>query len=377
MNRRLFFVTNVDHFFISHRLPLALRALKEGYEVWLLAADTGHRKKLEALGIHFISIPFKRSGLNPFHELKCLGLLFKYYRRYQPDLIHHITLKAALLGALAAKLAFCRQVVNALSGMGYTFTDERNGRLQQIILLLIRTAFKSDSFSFILQNPDDIEMIRSLHLVPSSHIHLIKGSGVDLNIFRYVPPVKKKKLHILFPARILLDKGVLEFIKAAKILRDEVKEQALFLLAGDCDEENLSVLKKEKLIPLLEPGYIEWLGFQENMYTLFRKSDIVVLPSYREGLPKALIEACAVGRPIVTTDAPGCRECVRENWNGFLVPVKDSKFLARAIHKLIEDEKERIEFGNHSRRLAEQEFSLTAVVDKHMEIYSNLIGLRE
>lgn len=373
---KLFFVANVDWFFMSHRLPLALEALKEGDKVWLLTADTGRKQEIEALGIRFLTIPFKRSGRNPLHELRCLWLLCKYYRRYRPDVIHHITLKAALLGSLAAKLTFSRGVVNAISGLGYNFTDGRDGLLQKIVRLLIRTAFRSRRFSFILQNPDDVKTIRELYLVPPSHIHLIKGSGVDLNVFSYMPPYPKEKLHVLFPARILLDKGVIEFIEAAKSIREEAKGKVLFILAGDCDRENLAVLREENLLPLLEQGYIEWIGFQKNMLPVYQQSDIVVLPSYREGLPKSLIEACAVGRPVVTTDVPGCRECVREGWNGFLVPAKDSGALVKSLLQLIKDGELRELFGQNSRKLAEQEFSLTAVIEKHREIYTELASSR-
>lgn len=370
-------MVNVDWFFISHRLPLALQALKDGYEVYLLTADTGRRKELEAAGIRFIAIPFERSGRNPFHELKCLWLLCKYYRIYRPDVIHHITLKAALLGSLAAKLTFSRKVVNAISGLGYNFTDGRNGVVQKMIRFLIRIAFKSRHFSFILQNPDDVKMISGLHLVPASHIHLIKGSGVDLDLFRETPPEEKKKLHILFPARILRDKGVMEFIGAARMIREESAGKAVFLLAGDCDKGNLAVLKEADLLPLLDPGYVEWIGFRKDMYAVYRESDIVVLPSYREGLPKSLIEACAVGRPVITTDVPGCRECVREGWNGFLVPAKDFRMLAKAILELVRNGGLRKEFGRHSRLLAEQQFSLKIVVEKHMKIYSGLVASNE
>ena len=374
---KLFFVVNVDWFFISHRLPLALQALKDGYEVYLLTADTGRRKELEAAGIRFIAIPFERSGRNPFHELKCLWLLCKYYRIYRPDVIHHITLKAALLGSLAAKLTFSRKVVNAISGLGYNFTDGRNGVVQKMIRFLIRIAFKSRHFSFVLQNPDDVKMISGLHLVPASHIHLIKGSGFDLDLFRETPPEEKKKLHILFPARILRDKGVMEFIGAARMIREEIAGKAVFLLAGDCDKGNLAVLKEADLLPLLDPGYIEWIGFRKDMYAVYRESDIVVLPSYREGLPKSLIEACAVGRPVITTDVPGCRECVREGWNGFLVAAKDFRMLAKAILELVRNGGLRKEFGRHSRLLAEQQFSLKIVVEKHMKIYSGLVASNE
>lgn len=372
--KRIFFVANVDWFFISHRLPLAVHALQQGYEVYLLTANTGRKQELEKLGIHFIDIPFRRSGNNPFHELKCIFQLHKHYRHYRPDIIHHITLKAALLGSLAAKLSGRKHVINAISGLGYNFTDGRNGGLQKIIKLLLRISLRSKSFSFILQNPDDVKMIGQLNLVPSGNIHLIKGSGVDLQEYNYTPPRDKNCLNILFPARILLDKGVMEFIEAAKSVRAKAQGKAKFILAGDCDKENLAVLKEKDLCLLLETDYIEWIGFQKNMLPLYQTSDIVVLPSYREGLPKSLIEACAVGRPIITTDVPGCRECVIPDYNGFLIPAKKTGELAEALLKLIENAELRHQFGLHSRKLAEKEFSINTVIEKTFQIYDTYLS---
>lgn len=370
--KRLFFVTNVDWFFISHRLPLALDAIRQGYKVYLLSLDTGKKHYLEKKGIHFIDIPFKRSGSNPFHELKCIFLLYKCYKRYRPDIIHHVTLKAALLGSVAAKLARRHNVVNAISGLGYNFTNGRDGGLQKMIKALIQIAFRSRYFSFILQNPDDVGMIKELNLVPSSHIFLIKGSGVDLNEFTYSEVSDIFPLCILFPARILLDKGVMEFIDAAKLLQNKYSGRVRFILAGDCDTENLAVLGEKELKSLLIPDYIEWIGYQQNMFPVYEKSDIVVLPSYREGLPKSLIEACAIGRPIVTTDVPGCRECVKSGYNGILVPAKDVASLANAIETLIIDDGKRKEFGKNSRLLAEKEFSIDKVVQCTFDVYHSL-----
>lgn len=370
--KRLFFVTNVDWFFISHRLPLALNAIQQGYEVYLLSLNTGKKQFIQENGIHFIDIPFDRSGSNVFHELKCVFLLYKNYRNYRPDIVHHVTLKAALLGSVAAKLAGQYNVVNAISGLGYNFTDGRNGRLQKLVKQLIHIAFKSKRFSFILQNPDDVNMIRGLELVPSSQVFLIKGSGVDLNKFVYSDAPNSIPLKVLFPARILLDKGVMEFINAAKFLQSEFFGKVKFILAGDCDTENLAVLGEEKLKSLLISDYIEWVGYQKNMLSVYKDSDIVVLPSYREGLPKSLIEACAIGRPIVTTDVPGCRECVISGYNGYLVSAKNEKSLADAIEILIVDGEKRCKFGVNSRLLAEKEFSIDKVVRQTFDIYSSL-----
>lgn len=368
---KLFYVVNIDWFFISHRLPLALHALKEGYEVYVVTADTGRRSEIESYGIHFIQMPFRRSGSNPIYELKCLFRLYFCYKKCKPDLIHHITLKAALLGSLAAKLSGVKNVVNAISGLGYNFTDNRKGFLQRVVRLMINIAFKSESFSYILQNPDDVNMIQQLHLVETEHIYLIKGSGIDLIAYAWKEPINKKKLRVLFSARILRDKGILELIEAAMTLKKDYESQIEFILAGDCDKENLAVLPKEELLKKLIPGYITWIGFQKEMYSVYVDSDIVVLPSYREGLPKSLIEACAVGRPIVTTNVPGCRECVVEGTNGWLVPAKDSQALADVLKILIDDGTMRHEFGIQSRILAEREFSIDCVVDKTFDIYKN------
>ena len=158
---RLFFVVNVDWFFLSHRLPLALEAIAKGYEIYLLTADTGRKKEIEEHGINFIDIPFERSGKNIFHEISCIHLLSNHYKQLKPDIIHHVTLKAALLGSIAAKLSSARSVVNAISGLGYNFTDGRNGPLQKMIRWMMKWSFKSDHFYFILQNPDDIEIGRA------------------------------------------------------------------------------------------------------------------------------------------------------------------------------------------------------------------------
>lgn len=370
--KRLFYVVNVDWFFISHRLPLALHAIRQGAEVFVVTADTRRRKELESYGIRFLEVNFKRSGSNPIHELRCVARLAALYREYRPDVIHHITLKAALLGSLAAKLTGQRRVVNAISGFGYNFTDNRAGLLQAVVMGLIKVAFKSRHFSFILQNPDDMKMVSRLQLVPEKHLHLIKGSGIDLKRFAYHDAVEKERLQILFPARILRDKGVAELIEAASLLKKDWQGKIEFILAGDCDKENLAVYPEEELRQQLIPQYITWVGFQKEMYALYVQSDLVALPSYREGLPKSLIEACAVGRPIVTTDVPGCRECVVPQHNGFLVPPKDGKALAEAIACLVRDKTLRKTFGENSRALAEKEFSIEHVIERTFDIYNNL-----
>jgi glycosyltransferase involved in cell wall biosynthesis len=372
---RLFFVVNVDWFFLSHRLPLALEAIAKGYEIYLLTADTGRKKEIEEHGINFIDIPFERSGKNIFHEISCIHLLSNHYKQLKPDIIHHVTLKAALLGSIAAKLSSARSVVNAISGLGYNFTDGRNGPLQKMIRWMMKWSFKSDHFYFILQNPDDIAMMKNLKFVPDNHYKLIKGSGVDLQEFPFSGLKENEKLRLLFPARILYDKGVMELIGAANQLREKWGGRVMFILAGDCDESNKAVVHQQDLEKLLIPGYIEWIGFSNNMVDQYIQSDIVVLPSYREGLPKSLIEACAIGRPIITTDVPGCRECVSDGYNGRLVPVKSIEPLANAIEELCESKEKRLTMGRNSRTLAENEFSIETVIGKTFAVYDEMLSI--
>lgn len=364
------YVVNVDWFFMSHRLPLAKHALEEGNEVYILTADTGWRKELENLGVKFVDIPFKRSGINPFHEIKCISQLVSEYKRIKPDIVHHITLKSSLCGSIAAKIAGVKNVINAISGFGYMFTDDRKGLVKTILSAVIKVAYRSKHFSFILQNPDDINSVKKMNLVPNENVYLIKGSGVNLNTYAYTEPIAKDKLEVLFPARILRDKGVVELIESAQLLKDKYFDCVKFVLAGDCDEENPAVLHESELKELLVDNYIEWIGYIKNMYPVYQQADIVALPSYREGLPKSLIEACAVGRPIVTTNAIGCKECVVNGINGYLVPVKSVNDLADALESLIIDEKKRLSFGKCSRKMAEQVFSIDSVIDKTFAIYN-------
>lgn len=373
---RIAIVTNHDWFFLSHRLPIALAALQEGHEVYLLAIDTGRRNEIENYGIQFVEILINPTGKNPIQEIQTFLELRNIYKRIKPDVIHHVTMKVSLLGCLAAKSLGIRNCVNAISGFGYAFTDNRKGLFQTAIKLEMYFAFNSNYWHFILQNPDDFNVLKSRNYVPESHVHLIKGSGVDLDQFTYKKPIRKGKLIVLFPARILGDKGVMELVTAMKLVKNRIGNKAKLILAGDCNSSNPTTIHEKELKNFLEEDYIEWVGFQKNMVKMNEDADIVVLPSYREGLPKSLIEACAIGRPIVTTDVVGCRECVIENYNGHLVPAKNVDCLADAIVHLVENPSERLRMGENGRFLAEKEFSVKNVVKKHLEIYENIIKER-
>lgn len=371
MKKKIVYIVNVDWFFISHRMPLALHAIKEGWDVYVLTKDTGRKGELEGCGVHFIDVPFGRTSTNPLQELKCLIAIRRELKRIKPDVIHNVTWKGCLWGGMAAKMVGNKHVVNALSGLGSVFINK--GLVNRVMGYLAKVSFKDDCSAFIFQNPDDVNWFKSQSYASDDRIYMIKGSGIDLKAFAFKEPEPKEKLKILFPARMLRDKGLLELIEAMKLLQPKHEGRIELVLAGSCGDANKTAITEEELKSMLVDGYITWIGNQNSMYPIYVDSDIVVLPSYREGLPKSLIEACAVGRSIVTTDVPGCRECVDEGVNGYLVPLKSVNELADAIEKLVDNADDRKQFGIASRKKAEEEFSIENVIEKTFSIYETFL----
>jgi len=372
-NKVFFLIVNVDWFFLSHRLPLAMAMKNRDYEVYILTKDTGRKKEIKANGLKFIEVDFERSGKNPWKELLIIQKLIRLFKKFQPKIIHNVTIKPAIYSSIALKFYKKKDVkfINAISGLGYNFTRERNGIMQKVIKSMMRFAYKGNIY-FIFQNPDDMELYRNMGFIVNNNFRIIKGAGVDTSVFRYNEPLQKSKIEIVFVARMLLDKGIRELIEAAKILRNTWESKACFKLIGDVDEANLSSLKKADLDKIVIPGYIEWLGYTTDIQPSLIMSDIACLPSYREGLPKSLIEAMAIGRPIVTTDVPGCRECVDDKVNGFLVPVHDGKALAKALETLMLDPELRIEMGKASRQKVISEMSLQQVIAETFQFYEQI-----
>jgi glycosyltransferase involved in cell wall biosynthesis len=371
--KKLVFVVNVDWFFMSHRLAIAAAAVQAGYEVSLISTNTGCFEKIESRGLKTIHIPLERSGTGIHHELIYVLRLFWALKKIRPDIIHNSTLKPVIYGSFIGFL-IGKPVVNAISGLGFNLNETNKGLKKWVMVQLMRIALKHRRNRFIFQNEDDKRVLSDLRILGSSPTFLIKGVGVDLVDFHETQFPNKKKLEVLLPARMLYDKGIFEFIEAARLLQQKYFGRVEWVLAGRVDADNLASLKEEDLREAEIPGYISWVGHQENIKDWLIKSDIVVLPSYREGMPKSLIEACAIGRPIVTTDAIGCRECVDEGVNGFKVPIKDAKSLAEAIDKLLSDSYLIEQMGKASRLKAEHEFDVNQVIQKHLDIYQSILN---
>jgi glycosyltransferase involved in cell wall biosynthesis len=256
--------------------------------------------------------------------------------------------------------------------MGYIFANaDKETLLRRIVKSVFKIAFNNKRLQFIFQNKDDEALILGLNVIQPEQCHLIAGSGVDLSQFIYTSPPQDPVIRIVFTGRLLKDKGVVELVEAAGILKTQYGEKVEVVLAGDVDPENRASLTQGQVEQWQKEGLIRWIGFHEDVYKVLSEAHIVVLPSYREGLPKSLIEACAVGRPIVTTDVPGCRDVVQEGVNGFLVPVKNGQAIAEALAKLIESETLRMAMGKRGRVIAEQKFSIESVLNKTFAIYEN------
>jgi glycosyltransferase involved in cell wall biosynthesis len=369
---RLLFLVTEDWYFCSHRLPLACAARDAGFDVAVATRVTAHGERIRAAGLRLIPLMLRRSGRNPWRELMAIAEITRLYRAEKPDIVHHVALKPVLYGSLAARIAAIPSVVNALAGMGYVFTSGKLSArlLRPLVTLAFRLLLKRGRI--ILQNPDDRAALLKAGVASPEQITLIRGSGVDTAHFVPVPEPDTAVPLVVLPARMLWDKGVGEFVAAAHMLREEGLA-ARFLLAGERDPDNPAAIPAAQLETWRAAGIVEWHGRQEDMARLLAQSHIVCLPSYREGLPKALLEAAASGRAIVATDVPGCREAVRHGINGLLVPARDATALADALRRLLTDPALRREFGQHGREMAEKEFSVKKITAETLALYREIL----
>lgn len=369
--KRLFIVVNHDWYFLSHRKYIAVAARNAGWDVTIVTRDTGDRKKIEDLGLNFINLPMNSTGKRLVHELRTLRFLDSLYSKNRDAIFHHVGVKIILWGTLAARHNHVKGIVNAVSGLGTLFANEQS-LMGRIVLKFIKWGMNRDKVRIIFQNHDDERVLMSHGVVRPGQKRFIKGSGIDLDDYAFAPMPTEGKIKIAFTGRMIEEKGVRVVIEAAAKLRDRYKDRVEFLLIGDV-HPNPKTLSRQELQSYCDGKYIQWLGQRNDVKRLLSDSSIVVLPSYyREGLPKSLIEANAVGRPIVTTDSVGCRDTVEDGVNGFLIPIKNSDALAEKLEILINDYNLRVRMGIEARRIAERDFSIKNVVEKHMEIYNEL-----
>lgn len=373
---KLVFVINELSFFFSHRLSLAKAAQLAGYEIHVVSPKSELIKALMPHGFYFHPIPLNRKGLNPFCEIKSLYSLYRLYRALKPSIVHHLTIKPILYGGLAARLAKVPAVVNAVTGLGYVFISQKHSTklLRCFSKIGFYLSFRHPNMCVIFQNPDDQHQFIQNRLLKSESALLIKGSGVPLEEYPILSnPETSDEIVVLLPARLLWDKGVGEFVEATKLLREKIKIR--MALAGQIDQDNPSAISKEQLDHWIQEGLVEYWGFERHIQEAFARCHIVCLPSYREGMPRVLIEAAACGRPIVTTDVPGCRDIVMNGENGLLVKAKNAQALADGIAKLATDTNLRQQMGKRGRQIVETGFSSSIVNKKTLAVYKSLIDI--
>lgn len=371
---KLLFTVNDAGFFVSHRLPLALAARKAGYDVHVATAPGPGAAEITAHGLPYHPVPISRSGLNPLSEIRTVWSLARLYRRLRPDLVHLVTIKPVLYGGIAARLSGVPAVVAAVSGLGHVFI--RRGSISALLRTAIKAAYRialsHRRLRVIFQNPDDRRQFVAQGLVGEPDCVLIKGSGVDVRRFAATPEPAGIPVVVL-PARMLREKGIVEFVEAARRLRRDGIE-GHFTLVGDRDPGNPTSIPQEQLDAWNRDGDVDWWGYRDDVPEVLAGANIVCLPSYREGLPKSLIEAAACARPIVATDVPGCREIARDRENAILVPPRDPEALAAALRRLIEDPDLRRRLGARGREIAVAEFSLDRVIADTLDVYRDLMA---
>ncbi len=370
---KLFIIVNVDWFFLSHRKDIALAAQQAGWDVTIVTADTGKLKDIEAIGLKTINLPMSRSGMNIKEELGTMWFLYNLYKREKPDVVHHVGMKTILWGTLAARFAKVNGVVNAVSGLGGFFAEENKSLMAKVMPMVLKFSHNRKNLLVIFQNQEDRAMYVKKGIIDDSQARFIKGSGVNLQEFCYTPEPLEGKVKVIITGRMIVEKGFFILTKAAEQLRSEYENKAEFWLVGGIDDHP-GAITKEQLDAVCDGKYIKWLGYRTDVKELLQQSHIVAFPSYyMEGLPKSLIEACAIGRPIITTLSIGCKDTVDDGVNGFLIPPRTVDPLVEKLRLLIKNAELRQKMGIAAREKAEREFSLDVVIERHLSIYNELV----
>lgn len=374
MKIRILFLITEDWYFWSHRLSLARAVRDRGFDVLIATRVHKHEKLILKEGFKLIPIKMVRRSKNVLKEFSTIIEIIKIYRKEKPDIVHHVTLKPILYGTWAAIITSIPHVINAFAGLGSIFTNKGSkwAIYKFIACLTYRSAFFSRNAVALFQNPDDLALFVNAGITTGDRACLIKGAGVDINLFKILPEQDSTPIVIL-ASRMIWNKGVGVLIDSARQLRKK-GVKCRIVLVGVSDPENLTSIPEDILNDWNSEGIIEWWGYQDNMPVVLSKSHIVVLPTtYGEGIPKILIEAASCGRPIVATNVPGCREIVRHNENGFLVPPNDTIALANAIELLIESPDLRKKFGSRGREIVTAEFSEEIIIKQTMNLYYRLL----
>lgn len=368
---RLLFLITEDWFFWSHFLARARAARNAGYEVVVACRVDRHGKSIRNEGFRLIPLSINRRSRNPIKEILTLIQIVRLYSNEKPDLVHQIAIKPILYGSIAARFNGISAVINSVTGLGYAFIG--TGSTAYILKGLASAAYRLaiGRGRVVVENKDDFNFLTQTGIVRTNQCLIVRGSGVDLSEYMVSPEPMGTPV-VMMASRMLWDKGVREFVEAARQLSLRTTPSR-FILVGDVDPGNPASIPKAQLEIWKNEGIVEWWGRREDMPQILSQANIVCLPSYREGLPKVLVEAASCGRPIVATDAPGCRDVAIDGHNALLVPVRDAAALANAISRLIDDSNLRKRLGTAGRKMAQEEFSDHSIAERFLGLYKELL----
>lgn len=370
--RTLLYLVSEDWYFCSHRLPVARAARDAGARVVVATRLVDHHERILAEGFEAVHIAFDRSGLNPLRDFATLRAIIACYRRYTPDLVHHVAAKPVLLGQIAAWLCRVPSVVNAMAGMGFLYIakSRKAALLRKVFEAVIQRGMRRQSSALIVQNADDLALLIARG-VAEAKIVLIPGSGVDALHFAPAPEPDGVPVAVCV-SRMLRDKGICELVSAARILHYQGVSIQVRLVGGT--DANPASIPADLLAEWKQEGVVDVAGPSHDIAEEYARAHIAVLPSYREGLPKSLLEAAACGRAIVTTDVPGCRAVCKNGENGLLVPARDCEALAKALARLASEPDTRARMGAAGRRRVEAEFAESIIAERTLGLYRSLIS---
>lgn len=362
---KIILFANTDWYLYNYRLPFALSLHKQGHQVTLLSPPGEYSSRMERAGLRWLPFLLDRKGTNPLYELITIVRLFRLFRDEKPDLVHNFTIKPVLYGSIATRLTGVHRVVNAITGLGYAFSPEGSW-LKVVVLFLYRVSLRGTQVIF--QNPDDLNLFVNSRLISAGQAHIVPGSGVDMQIFLPSPEPDGEPV-VMLTGRFLRSKGIPEFVEAARRLKDE-GIRARFVLVGGLYPDNPESIREAELTNWQKEGWVEYWGWHDDMHQILPRASIVCLPTtYNEGLPRTLVEAGACGRPVITTDVPGCRLVVRNMENGLLIPPHNMEALVDALRTLLADRSLRERLGSRGREIACQEFSTESIIRQTMLVY--------
>lgn len=372
----ILYVVTEDWYFCSHRMPTARAARELGFNVTVATNVEDHADAIRREGFRVVHTPTMRKLKGPLGPLKALIRLVRLYRREKPDIIHHIALVPTIFGSVAALLAGAKHSLATMTGLGLIFTSDKQSirAIRSVIQPVLRWVLSHQNGEIIFQNNDDLDFFIHKKIISKERAHLIPGSGVNIELYHPMPE-PEGTITAIFVGRMLRPKGVMEIIEAAKLIRQQGTDVRI-VLVGTPDPHNPESLTESELKQWQAEGLVEWWGFHEDIAEIWRQAHIALLPSYREGLPKSLLEAAACGRPMIATDVPGCREIVRHGSTGLLVPPRSGTALAEAITSLAKNVEMRRCMGAEARALVERNFSDKIIATQMQTLYLETLAKR-